>query len=440
MPLFYLEIVCKFKVRISFKMHPWLNWIEYLTTDQKVVGSNPTGCTIMKKILLLFALLLFSSCSVIVYKVADIQDINSVTGKYKIGTKRFLFIDSTRTNWYLEDYNKDFRKLMVQVWYPAKIEVYDKKSSYIDNQSALTHTIKNQGYGVPKILSDQIGSIECNSWEEPVPLLGNNFPILIFSHGHGGLRTQNTNQVEELVSHGYVVIAMDHTYDAGFVEFLDGEVAYSLTARSDDNTIIISPEEFYTRFSYRVNDVDFILEEINKFYKYDDDIFNIMNIDKIGIFGHSYGGLTSFYSAFYNEAITSCFALDGWFEPMPDSLVLKNINKPLFHLGQHNKGEIKYWNDLNYEKLENFMKNNSNLSIMIDIPGSYHYDYTDFTYFTYLTKKMNFSGLVPTDTMAKIMNVTLVDFFNHTLKGYEKVNSSIYKEKFPHLNIVLDKN
>jgi len=86
------------------------------------------------------------------------------------------------------------------------------------------------------------------------------------------------------------------------------------------------------------------------------------------------------------------------------------------------------------------MKNNSNLSIMIDIPGSYHYDYTDFTYFTYLTKKMNFSGLVPTDTMAKIMNVTLVDFFNHTLKGYEKVNSSIYKEKFPHLNIVLDKN
>ena len=156
-------------------MHPWLNWIEYLTTDQKVVGSNPTGCTIMKKILLLFLLFLFSGCSVIVYKVADIQDINSVTGKYQIGTKRFLFIDSTRTNWYLEDYNKDFRKLMVQIWYPAKIEVYDKKSSYIDNKSALTHTIKNQGYGVPKILSNQIGSIQCNSWEAAAPLLGNIF-------------------------------------------------------------------------------------------------------------------------------------------------------------------------------------------------------------------------------------------------------------------------
>ena len=94
MPLFYLEIVCKFRIRISFKMHPWLNWIEHLTTDQKVVGSNPTGCTIMKKILLLLLLFLFSGCSVIVYKVANIQDINPVTGKYEIGTKRFLFIDS----------------------------------------------------------------------------------------------------------------------------------------------------------------------------------------------------------------------------------------------------------------------------------------------------------------------------------------------------------
>ena len=421
-------------------MHPWLNWIEHLTTDQKVVGSNPTGCTNMKKILLSLSLLFLSSCSVIVYKVANIQDINSVTGKYEIGTKRFLFIDSTRTSWYLKNYNQDFRKLMLQVWYPAKIEAYNKKSSYIDNQNALTHTIKNQGYGVPKMLSDQINSINCNSWEDAAPLLNNNFPILIFSHGHGGLRTQNTNQVEELVSHGYIVIAMDHTYDAGFVEFFDGEVAYSLTARSDDNTIIVTPEEFYTRFSYRANDINFVLDEINNFYKYDNDIFSIMNIDRIGMFGHSYGGFTSFYSAFYNEAITSCFALDGWFEPMPDSLLSKDINKPIFHLGQHNKGEIQYWNDLNYEKLETFMNNNSNLSIMIDIPGTYHYDYTDFTYFTYLTKKMNFSGSVPSDTMAKIMNTTLVDFFNHTLKGYSKVNTNIYKNKFPQLNIILDKN
>ena len=53
---------------------------------------------------------------------------------------------------------------------------------------------------------------------------------------------------------------------------------------------------------------------------------------------------------------------------------------------------------------------------------------------------MNFSGSVPTDTMAKIMNITLLDFFNHTLKGYDKVNPSTYKDFLPQLNIIMDKN
>ena len=56
-----------------------------------------------------------------------------------------------------------------------------------------------------------------------------------------------------------------------------------------------------------------------------------------------------------------------------------------------------------------------------------------------VTNKMNFSGSIPTDTMAKIMNTTLVDFFNYTLKQYDKVNSITYKEKFPQINIILDK-
>ena len=28
----------------SYESHPWLNWIEYLTTNQAVAGSNPAGC------------------------------------------------------------------------------------------------------------------------------------------------------------------------------------------------------------------------------------------------------------------------------------------------------------------------------------------------------------------------------------------------------------
>ena len=379
---------------------------------------------------------MLSSCSFVVSKVAKIQDINPTTGNYAIGTQRFLLIDSSRTNWFLEGYEEP-RLLMTQVWYPADTALLKQKSKYIDNKNALTETIKLQGYKVPKILSNQIGYVDCNSWENATPIQNKKFPVIIFSHGHGGLRTQNTNQVEELVSHGYIVVAVDHTFDAGFIQFPNGDISYSLTARVNDEGVKETAEEFYTRFSYRADDIKFLIDQINHFDKYNDKIFSIMNQDNLGIFGHSFGGMTSFYSGFHNPQIKSCYSLDGWFEPMPDTLVLKNINKPIFQLGQNNQGEIKYWNELNYQKLEKIAKNNSNLSIVIDIPGSYHYDYTDFTYFSYLSKKLKFSGEVSPTKMAKIMNATLVGFFNHTLKDYESIDPSIYKNEFPEIDVII---
>ena len=347
----------------------------------------------MKYILQILIITIFvSSCSFVVRKTANIQNINLVTGQHLIGTKRMVWIDSTRTNWFLDGYGP-YRQLMAQIWYPADASALlssVKKSKYIDNKKALTYTIELQGYKIPEILTNQIGSIKCNSWEDVSPVSNKKFPILIFSHGHGGLRTQNTNQVEELVSHGYIVIAVDHTYDAGFVEFPDGNIAYSLTSKPEGDLLNETPETFYTRFGYRVDDIDFVINKIDSFDDYDLNISAIMDKNNIGIFGHSFGCLTSVYATYFNDRIKSCFGLDGWFEPLHDSLVFKNINKPIMHLGQNNKGDEQFWNDINFVKMNNFIKSDSDLSVMVDIPGSHHYDYTDFTYFSYIAKKLNF--------------------------------------------------
>ena len=390
----------------------------------------------MKNYIYILILVFFvSGCSFIVSKAANIKDIKNVTGTYNIGTKRMVLTDSTRANWYTGDYGSN-RKLMTQIWYPAIISKSDKKSNYIDNKKALTYTIDLQGYDVPEILSDQVGFIRCNSWEDAQPLSNQKFPVLIFSHGHGGLRTQNTNQVEELVSHGYIVIAIDHTFDAGFVEFPDGEVVYSLTSRSNDDPIIETPEQFYKRFGYRVDDVNFIIKQINSFNGIDVDIDAIMDKDNIGIFGHSFGGLTAFYATYFNDKIKSCYALDGWFEPLPDSLVYRNINKPVMHLGQNNKGENQFWNDINFTKMDTFIRNNSKYALMIDIPGSFHYDYTDFTYFTYIAKKLSFSGNISVNVLANIMNETLLDFFDHTLKDEKMPDAFQYTKKYNEINLL----
>ncbi len=77
--------------------------------------------------------------------------------------------------------------------------------------------------------------------------------------------------------------------------------------------------------------------------------------------------------------------------------------------------------------------------MMIDIPGSFHYDYTDFTYFSYLSKRLNFSGSVDPIIMANIMNITLVNFFDKTLKENKNIVNN-YEILFPEVSVIYDNN
>jgi predicted dienelactone hydrolase len=38
------------------------------------------------------------------------------------------------------------------------------------------------------------------------------YPIIVFSHGWDGFSAQNSGQMVELASHGYFVVAVNHTY------------------------------------------------------------------------------------------------------------------------------------------------------------------------------------------------------------------------------------
>ena len=53
-------------------------------------------------------------------------------------------------------------------------------------------------------------------------------PVLIFSPGGGMIREAYTAQLEDLASHGYVVAAISHPYDASVTIFPGGrQIAYS---------------------------------------------------------------------------------------------------------------------------------------------------------------------------------------------------------------------
>jgi len=56
------------------------------------------------------------------------------------------------------------------------------------------------------------------------PAAAGRFPLLVFNHGAGSYREQNTFLMEHLASSGYVVASVAHPHESGSYMSADGEL------------------------------------------------------------------------------------------------------------------------------------------------------------------------------------------------------------------------
>lgn len=105
-----------------------------------------------------------------------------------------------------------------------------------------------------------LGFVQTHSFSEAaLSLEQERYPVLIFSHGDGGNRNQNTFQVEELASHGYIVIGIEYTYNAVATVFPDGRTVDYLTENAPDTNA-----EFDERMSIWTADASFVLDQLEE--------------------------------------------------------------------------------------------------------------------------------------------------------------------------------
>jgi len=156
---------------------------------------------------------------------------------------------------------------------------------------------------------------------------------------------------------------------------------------------------------------------------------NMLELDNIGIFGHSFGGATSVVASLKDDRIDAALGLDVWFLPIPSTLIKKNLNKPFVHLGQ-----VAWKEKDNYLKLDTLASVNSAQSLRFDVQGSTHYDFSDFSQFSKVSKKYG-SGTIASDRIRFIMNSTIRDFFDQNLKQSISISLNDYKSLYPEIII-----
>ena len=122
------------------------------------------------------------------------------TGPHPIGTTEYRWTDPGRPERFTRD-PADRRSVAVRVWYPAEAEPAEVSAGAL-YVADLAEFGANQEF-VP------VTHVRTNAVLGAAPARGP-FPVLVYNHGGGWSRFTSTFTTEEMASHGYVVVSVEH--------------------------------------------------------------------------------------------------------------------------------------------------------------------------------------------------------------------------------------
>jgi dienelactone hydrolase len=181
----------------------------------------------------------------------------AMTGKHPVATAQFTYTNPNQIETFSNTGEK--RKVNVEFWYPA------------DSTS------------------------------------GEQYPLIVFSHGSMGLKTQNTSTFLELASNGYVICSIDNPYIALYTRSSDGQIVIQSptfrqeyfdvnSGKYDEATALQLEHKWIT---VQTGDINFVLDTIlaNAQDPNSADVYQLVDVKKIGLMGHSLGGESSAQAA-----------------------------------------------------------------------------------------------------------------------------------------------
>src|SRR5579862_3209621 len=153
--------------------------------------------------------ILFSLAAFVASIAMPVFKLPRPTGRYSIGTQTLHIVDESRREANVDDPDAR-RELIIQIWFPAEPGLGKAKmSSYRDRRIT-----------TPKSAHFALVSTHA-ALDVPISKSNGPFPVLLYTPSWSGIRTECTILVEEMASHGYVVVAIDHPYSSNAVAFPD---------------------------------------------------------------------------------------------------------------------------------------------------------------------------------------------------------------------------
>lgn len=308
------------------------------------------------------------------------------------------------------------RRFMAQVWYPAEPAPDLPALTWSEDWDVVAPAVSEQ-WGLPGWFLNYTRYTHSNSRESLAPAEGT-FPVVIYSHGLAGFRTNTVNQVENLVSNGYVVITIDHTYLSSVTRFPGGDVI------PFDPGAVPSEEEAGAEVSAEATEQAlFTIEQdiatvVNNLNAGASGVFGSLSekadLTRIGVYGHGAGGGGALIFCLRDEEqrCDAVLGMDAWVERIPDRVLSIPLGQPALFLRTDD------WRDTeNDSVLRGIAGRSSSASYWVGVEGAEHNDLLAAPLLTPYGPQLGITGSIPAGTVVPIVNNYLLGFFDVFLLG-----------------------
>ncbi|MFD4536535.1 alpha/beta hydrolase family protein [Kitasatospora sp. NPDC058397] len=229
------------------------------------------------------------------------------TGPHPVGTTTLHLVDPARPDRWAPTPRP--RELRTRLWYPAARVAGHPRAPWMS--PAETAHLETAYFQVPAAGLDWPTT---HAHADAPAETSCRHPVVLNSHGSGGDSAFNTALAEELASHGHVVAAVDHTFDAGETEFpghrLEVRDKAAVQAMTDADIV-----------AYRAADVRLVLDRLTDLAAGADPdadhrplpagLAQALDPDAVAMFGHSMGGATTAQALHDDPRIRAGAVLDG---------------------------------------------------------------------------------------------------------------------------------
>jgi predicted dienelactone hydrolase len=365
-------------------------------------------------------------------------------GPHAIGTVTYHWVDAWRAEAFGAD-AKEQRQLMVQVWYPARADPSAQRAAYMANADIVTAAFARLQH-MPAFLFAHFKYVATNAMPSVAAAADQpRYPVLLFLEGATGFRQMNTFQVEHLVSHGYIVVAIDQPGAAAAVVFPDGHQAVGLTVPQFQTMVrpsYMPVETGSTRagvllpngstlpdnsiIPYLAQDVSFTLDRLAALNQTDPHgiLSGKLDLQRVGVFGVSLGGIVAGLACRLDSRLRACLVIDA---PMSIDVVKAGLRQPGMWITRDaasmrlERQRAGGWPEAEIEAHQTSMRaaydGLPGAGYFVQVPGMFHSNFTDIASWTPLVRWLGLAGPIDPERAHGIVNAYSLAFFDQHLAG-----------------------